>query len=278
MTSSFRHAFHGGCFLVAFALVVLRTSILPLGGTNGAAYAETITFFAAASTTDAVTEAVKRYKELHGGDVRTVFAASSTLATQIALGAPADLFLSANQHWMEYLSSKSVIEPDSSVTLLNNRLVLVAGASNPALTAGPPEVLGKSLPLDRILGDSRLAIGDPAHVPAGIYAKAALESLGLWSGYKDRLAFSGNVRNVLLLVQRGEAAAGIVYETDAGIVPELRVVGIFPADSHPPIVYPLAIVADRTSKDVEAFYRFLLDAEAREIFTHYGFTAAARKG
>ncbi|TQV79353.1 molybdate ABC transporter substrate-binding protein [Denitrobaculum tricleocarpae] len=233
---------------------------------------ESVTLFAAASTTNALAEIVELYKDQSDTRVRTVFAASSTLSKQIVNGAPADLFLSANERWMEHLIDKAAVDPKSKRALFGNRLVLVVGPNNEAESGGQHQKLSPSLPLGEILGTSRLAIGDPAHVPAGIYAKAAMQSLDLWDDYSDKLAFSGNVRTALALVERGEAAAGIVYETDALILPKLGIVGTFPPGSHPPIIYPLAIVTDRHSKAVEDFYGFLAGPEAAKIFARHGFS------
>lgn len=262
----FRRRICAFCSVLAFMITVVAYS-----QSHAKAAPESVTLFAAASTTNALTEIVELYKTQSETRIRTVFAASSTLAKQIANGAPADLFLSANQLWVEHLIKKAVIDPDSTRDLLGNRLVMVVGPQNEA-AENLPQRLEPSLPLDRILGKSRLAIGDPAHVPAGIYAKTAMQSLGLWDSYQDKLAFSGNVRTTLALVERGEAAAGIVYETDALILPELKIAGIFPANSHPSIVYPLAMVEQRRSRAVEDFYGFLFGPEASQVFLRHGFS------
>lgn len=229
-----------------------------------------VTLFAAASATDAVNEVAEAYAEKTGGSIRPVVAASSTLARQIAQGAPADLFLSANVKWMDYLADERVIQPDSEVPLLSNRLVLIAPADSTLRLRLTPE-----LDLARLLGDGRLAVGDTNHVPAGLYAKQALEALGLWDQVKDKLAQASNVRAALALVDRGEAAAGIVYETDAAISPRVRIVDSFPAAVTPKIVYPLAIVAGHDSPAVRAVYDFLQSAEATAIFSKHGFTRPA---
>ncbi len=255
------------CSAMAFMIVA---TLNPQG--HAKASTDSVTFFAAASATNALTEIVELYKTQSETRVRTVFAASSTLAKQIANGAPADLFLSANQLWMEHLIVKEAVDRDSARNLLGNRLVMIVGPENPAVDR-LPSFLEPSLPLEEILGASRLAIGDPAHVPAGIYARAALQSLGLWDASLKNLAFSGNVRTTLALVERGEAAAGIVYETDALILPELKIAGIFPPNSHPSIVYPLAMVNPERSKAVEDFFGFLFSPEASQVFLRHGFSA-----
>ena len=247
---------------------------------QSAAQAETsgksVTIFAAASTTNAVSEILELYSQQTGNKARAVFAASSTLARQIANGAPADLFLSANQRWMDYLLEKAAVDAKSAAPLLSNRLVLVVSASNPIASEALPDVVGAETPLQKLLGSSRLSIGDPAHVPAGIYAKAALKSEGLWEDVASKLAFSGNVRAALALVERGEAAAGIVYETDARVVPGIRRAGVFPESSHPQIVYSLAVTAEGQRAAAESFYSFLRSPQSREVFTRHGFSEPAQ--
>jgi molybdate transport system substrate-binding protein len=226
-----------------------------------------VTVFAAASTTDAVQAVLSAFRKAHpGADVRASFAASSTLAKQIARGAPADLYLSANVGWMDYLEDRGAIDPASRVDLLGNRLVLVASPMSP--------VSGDLAKLPQTLGDRRLAIGDPAHVPAGIYAKQALQSLGLWTQIRDRAAFAADVRAALALVGRGEAAAGIVYASDARISDQVTTRATLPADSHPPIRYPLARVDGADGARVQALYDFFRASQARAIFQQHGFTLA----
>lgn len=235
--------------------------------------AEDVMIFAAASTAEAVNAVAARYAAMVQGDrdnghsVRPVFAASSTLAKQIAQGAPAHLFLSASQGWMDYLERRAVIEPDSRVDLLGNRLVLVTPVDSTLSLAIAPH-----FPLARGLDGGWLAIGDPAHVPAGIYAKAALETLGVWPEVAGRTARTANVRAALVLVERGEAAAGIVYQSDLELSSRVRPAGMFPSTTHPPIIYPLARIAGPSSPAVERFYRFLLGPDARTIFNAHGFS------
>jgi len=228
-----------------------------------------VTLFAAASTTDAVNEIAEAYAAATGGSIRPVMASSSTLARQIAQGAPADLFLSANVSWMDHLAGQQAIVAESRVALLSNRLVLVAPADSPLRLRLSPD-----LDLGALLGDGRLAVGDPAHVPAGIYARQALEALGLWAQVEGKLAQAANVRAALALVDRGEAAAGIVYETDAAISPRVRIVDAFPADATPQITYPLAIVAGHDTDAVRRAYDFLKGEQAAAIFRKHGFTRA----
>ena len=255
-----RRAMRGG--LLAALLLILA----------GPVQAGQVTVFAAASTTDAVQAVLTAFRKAHPRtDVRASFAASSTLAKQIARGAPADLYISANVAWMDYLADRGAIDPASRVDLLGNRLVLVASPMSP--------VSGDLAKLPEALGERRLAIGDPAHVPAGIYAKQALQALGLWEKVADRAAFAADVRAALALVGRGEAAAGIVYATDARISDRVKRVATLPADSHPPIHYPLARVDGADRPEVRRLYDFLRSNEAQAIFRDHGFmvpTPAAR--
>ncbi|MBK1667188.1 molybdate ABC transporter substrate-binding protein [Rhodovibrio sodomensis] len=230
-----------------------------------------VTVFAAASTTDAVQAVLSAFRETHPGiPVRASFAASSTLAKQIARGAPAHLYLSANAGWMDYLERRGAIDPDSRIDLLSNRLVLVAPTA--------AKVSAKLPALPEALGDRRLAIGDPAHVPAGIYAKQALQSLGLWGRLRDRLAYAANVRAALALVARREAAAGIVYATDARISDDVQTVTTLPANSHDPIDYPLARVAGADGPGARALYAFFRSDRAQAIFRDHGFALAQPAG
>lgn len=224
---------------------------------------EPVTVFAAASTITALEEAAERYAADGHPAPRLVFASSGILARQIDNGAPADLFLSANRRWMEWLARRGMIE-GRSVDLLKNRLVLIQPYDAPG-----------SLKLDssltqRLTGH-RLALGDPDHVPAGIYAKAALESMGLWMDIEDRVVRLPNVRAALLLVERGEAMAGIVYATDAAISAHVRIADTVPAGSHPPIVYPAAVVSGNGRGRGQAFLDFLQTRRALAVFERHGF-------
>ncbi len=251
--------------MIAFAAALL-TAILSMSSAPRAS--ETVTLFAAASTVEAVAAVARAYEAGGGGKVRTVFAASSTLARQIAQGAPADLYLSANAAWMDELEGRGAIESGTRIDLLGNALVLIAPRRYPLEIAIAP-----GFPLAAALGERRLAMGDPAHVPAGIYAKAALIKLGVWPEVSARVAYLGDVRGTLAMVDRGEVAAGIVYASDVRGAARVRIAGAFPADSHPAIVYPLAVIAGRGNTAVMAFYDFLRGAEARSLFAAQGFTA-----
>jgi molybdate transport system substrate-binding protein len=225
-----------------------------------------ILVFAAASTTGAVDEITEIFASRGLGEVRAAFAGSSALARQIAAGAPADIYISASPEWMDYLAGEHAIESESRVDLVTNGLVLIAPADSRLHLRIEP-----GFPLAEGLDGGRLAIGDPDHVPAGIYARAALTVLRVWSALADHLALTPDVRAVLALVERGEAVAGIVYATDATISSRVRVVDTFPADSHPPISYPAAIVAGRGRPEVRSFFAFLTSAEAAAVFARYGF-------
>ncbi|MFK8256573.1 molybdate ABC transporter substrate-binding protein [Erwinia sp. AnSW2-5] len=229
--------------------------------------AENITVFAAASLTNALQDIASEYEK--GTDVKIVssFASSSTLARQIEQGAPADLFISADQQWMDYASEKKTIDNGSRVTLLGNDLVLVA----PTASKPQPVNISKTTDWKSLLKGQRLAVGDPDHVPAGIYAKEALQNLGVWEQLSPAMARSNSVRAALALVERDETPYGIVYGSDAIASKKVTVVGIFPKESHKPVEYPLAIVTDHNNARVKAFYDYLKGPEAALVFKKYGF-------
>ena len=223
--------------------------------------------FAAASlknVLDAINDAWRRETGKHA---TIAYAASSTLAKQIENGAPADLFISADRDWMNYLDTRKLINPESRSDLLGNSLVLIAPASGTVKLSIVPD-----FGLAAALGDGRLAMADPAAVPAGRYGKAALEHLGVWSSVEKRIAAAENVRAALLLVARGETPLGIVYRTDAAAEPAVKIVGIFPPDTHPPIVYPIALTATSTNPDAPILLAYLRGAAARGQFEKAGFT------
>lgn len=226
-----------------------------------------VTVFAAASLTDAVTRIGETYTAKTGIRVRLSFASSSTLARQIEAGAGAEIFLSANALWMDYLKSRSLLAGDRRRAVISNALVLIASTQFHPSKPLTPTI--EALSLDGFKG--WLAIGDPAHVPAGLYARQALEHLGQWEALQSRMALSDSVRSALALVGRGEAALGVVYRTDASISKQVRVVAEFPAASHDPIVYPFAITAGHDRPDVRNLFDYLTGPEAIEIFERYGF-------
>jgi molybdate transport system substrate-binding protein len=231
-----------------------------------------ITVFAAASLKNALDDVAAAWKDRSGKDATVAYAASSALARQIEEGAPADVFVSADVPWMEYLAERDLVKNDTIIELLANRLVLVA----PADSAATIEI-GPGFDLAGALGDGRLAMGQVDSVPAGRYGKEALTSLGVWESVAGHVAQAENVRAALALVARGEAPLGIVYETDARAEKAVRVVGVFPEDSHAPIVYPAAIVAASTSDDAAAFMDFLGTPEAAALLEKQGFTVLARR-
>ena len=246
--------------VVAFLLALLVAGPL--------AAADKITVFAAASLTDALNAIDAAYTAKSGTVVSVSFASSSTLARQIEAGAPAQVFLSADTKWMDYLDKKGLIEPGARHDVLGNKLALIA----PFDSSIGMLSIDRTLDWPRYLGaDGHLAVGDPDHVPAGIYAKEALTSLGVWPMLQSRLARADDVRGALALVERGEAPLGIVYVTDARVSPKVKIAGVFPESSHSPIVYPFAIVKGGASPAVQAYFRFLNGAEARTVFNRYGF-------
>lgn len=230
--------------------------------------AEKITVFAAASLTDVMLRIYQSYTPRTGDELLLSFAASSTLARQIDAGAPADIYISANRKWMDWLAARERIASASRHDLLGNALVLVA----PAESALAPFELTAETDLTALLGEKDyLALGDPDHVPAGIYGKQALVSLGQWQRLEKRLARADNVRAALALVEHGEAALGIVYRTDAAISKSIKVLAQFPVDSHLPITYPIAIVSGREKPEAVEFLAWLSGDEAGAIFRDYGF-------
>jgi molybdate transport system substrate-binding protein len=243
-------------------LLVLCLLLSPL-----VARAQELTVFAAASLTDAMQDVSTQWAQAGHPPLRLSFGASSTLARQIEQGAPANLFASADEIWMDYLVGKKLIAADTRKDLLGNDLVLVVPANHPqhvTIRAGF-DLLGMLGP------NGRLATGDPAHVPVGIYAEQALKKLGLWNAITPRLAPTDDVRSALLLVERGEAPAGIVYATDAAVSKAVMVAGTFPADSHDPVAYPFAVTKSGDTPEARALMTFLSGPQAREIFAKRGF-------
>ena len=226
-----------------------------------------VVVFAAVSLKNALDEVNAAWVSQGGKPATVSYAASSALAKQIEAGAPADLFVSADLDWMNDLAGKGLIQPETRVTLLGNRLVLVAPKDSAAAVD-----LAPGLNLAPALGGGRLAMANVDAVPAGKYGRAALEKLGAWEGVKDRVAQAETVRAALLLVSRGEAPLGIVYQTDAAADPGVRVVGVFPESSHPPILYPAAVLKASSHPEAPAILAFLRSATARTAFERQGFT------
>ena len=231
------------------------------------ARAQTLTVFAAASLTDAMKDISTMWIKAGHEAPRMSFDSSSTLARQIEQGAPVNVFASADEKWMDYLAKANLIVPDTRRDLLGNDLVLIVPASHPVHVDITP-----GFDLSALLGsDGRLATGDPAHVPAGIYAAQALRKLGLWDKVSTHLAAAPDVRSALLLVERGEAPAGIVYSTDATISKAVAVAGVFPETSHDPITYPFAVTKAGDTTEARAFLAFLSAPAAREVWVRRGF-------
>lgn len=232
-----------------------------------ASAAEKVNVFAAASLKNALDQVSAAWKADTGKETTDTFAASSALARQIESGAPADIFISADLDWMKYLSERKLIAEASQVQLLGNTLVLVTPAdSKAAVTIAP------GFDLAGLLNGGKLAMGDVKAVPAGKYGKAALETLGVWATVEGSIAQAENVRAALKLVATGEARAGVVYGSDALEEKAVRVLGTFPADSHPPIIYPAAITAASRNADATEFLAFLRSPAAQDIFKAHGFT------
>ena len=251
--------------LVSAFLAVAVTAWTPV---TGAVAAETgPTVFAAASMKTALDEVLAAWKAKDGKTATASYAASSALAKQIEQGAPADLFVSADIPWMDWLDQRGLIDPSTRTDLLGNELVLVTATATEETFPLAPDT-----PLAAKVGDGRIATGDIASVPVGKYAEASLKKLGLWESVRDKIAGTENVRAALALVARGEARYGIVYATDAKSEPKVRVVATFPADSHPPIVYPVAIVKGAAHPEATALLAFLKGREAATIFAAQGFT------
>jgi len=247
---------------LAFTTIALAASLF---GQPAARADDATLVIAAASLKNALDAAVEDYSKSTGKTVTVSYAASSVLAKQIEEGAPADIFFSADLDWMGALQEKQLIATESRVTLLGNELVLVAPTdSQISLTIAPGFSLAEAL------GEGKLAMALTASVPAGKYGKAALEKLGVWDRVSANVAEAENVRAALALVARGEAALGIVYATDANAEPGVKIIGAFPADSHPPILYPVALTKS-AKPDARAFLDYLTSAKAKPIFEAQGF-------
>ncbi|TCV98039.1 molybdate ABC transporter substrate-binding protein [Biostraticola tofi] len=252
-------------YLVAWSVGLCLTAGLNV---QAAAAADKVTVFAAASLTNALQDIAKQYQQDHQVEIVSSFASSSTLARQIEQGAPANLFISADQQWMDYVQDKKHIVEETRYTLLGNNLVLVA----PNNSQQNHVDINPQTPWTSLLQGQKLAVGDPDHVPAGIYAKEALEQLGAWDTLSPVMARANSVRAALALVERQEAPLGIVYGSDVVATQGVKVIGTFPTDSHKTIEYPMALVKDNNSAAAQAFYDYLKTPAAAGVFKHYGFT------
>ena len=243
------------------ALFVLAGAALPSAAQDSA-----ITVFAAASMKNALDDIDAAYTAKTGVKVTVSYGPSSGLAKQIEQGAPADVFISADTDWMDYAVAKKTINEPTRVNLLGNSIVLIAPKDSKVENVN----IGPGFDLSKLAGDGKIATGDVKSVPVGKYAKAALEKLGSWQAAEPKFAMADNVRAALLLVARNEAALGIVYSTDAKVEPGVKIVGTFPADSHPAIIYPVA--ATTTAKPAATGYlAFLRSTAAKNILEKYGF-------
>jgi molybdate transport system substrate-binding protein len=247
---------------------ILSAFLLLFGAIHSPATAQdkTLTVFAAASMKNALDDINAAYTAKTGVKTTVSYAASSALAKQIEQGAPADVFISADTDWMDYAIGKKNINEPSRVNLLGNSIVLIAPKDSKVDNVN----IGPGLDIAKLAGDGKIATGDVKSVPVGKYAKTALEKLGSWQAAEPKFAMAVDVRAALTLVARGEAALGIVYSTDAKVEPGVKVVGTFPADSHPAIVYPVA--ATTTAKpEASDYLAFLRSTAAKTILEKYGF-------
>lgn len=249
-----------------FKTSIVFLASLVLTSVSMTAYAK-VTVFAASSMTNALEKAKAEFLKIHPNEeVILSFASSSKLARQIENGAEANIFISANQKWMDYLEEKNVILKDSRINLVANKLVMIAPETSKVSRVNlvDPSWVG-------LLGDSYLAVGDPDAVPAGKYAKDALTYLKEWNLVKDKLARGQNVRVALAYVEREESPLGIVYSTDAKMSKKVKVVATFPQDSHPEILYPASLVRGQDNAESRAFLVYLHSQEGKRIFANYGF-------
>lgn len=249
-------------------LVALSIVVAALGGVTPARAADRITVFAAASLRNALDDANAAFGKATGLSVTASYAASSALVKQIEQGAPADILISADLEWMDYAAAQRLIKPNTRVNMLGNRLVLIAAKDSKlgAIDIAP------GFDIAKLAGGGRIAVANVQAVPAGRYAKQALQSLGAWSAAEPRLAMAENVRAALAYVARGETAIGIVYATDAKAEPGVKVIGVFPESSHPPVTYPMAATASSTNAGVARYLEFLRSNAAQAIFERYGFS------
>ena len=258
--------------MFARLLAILSLFAVMAGALQPAIAQDSITVFAAASLKNALDDANGAFSKATGAKVVASYEASSALAKQIEQGAPADIFISADLRWMNYAAEHMLIKSESRVNLLGNRLVLIAPKDSKLDTV----TIAKGFDIAKLAGDGRIAVADVKAVPAGLYAKAALESLGAWPAAEPKLAMAENVRATLAFVARGETPIGIVYETDARIEPKVKTVGVFPDSSYPPVTYPVAATTAAKNPAVARYLDFLRTPAAKEIFERYGFSFLIR--
>jgi molybdate transport system substrate-binding protein len=259
----FRHLSKNGR-LIGLAVVSFAAA---LGADTMPAQAVDVSGLAAMTLQNVIDEAASVYEHQTGTTVSFSYGSSAALVGQIDNGAPADIFISADSNWMDVAEDKTLIRAGTRVNLASSRLVLIAPRDKATPTAITP-----NFPIRQMLGDGRLVMCDPMMMPAGRYGRAALETLGVWKAVQDRIANADNVRAALAFVSRGEAPLGIVFDTDAAIDSGVKIVGVFPPETHPPIVYPAAIIASSEHAEAASFLVFLASAKGRAIFAKYGYS------
>lgn len=247
--------------------VAVFVSLAAQGVTLIQARAEDVAGLAAMTLQNVIDDAATAYEKQTGTIVTFSYGSSAALVAQIDNGAPVDIFISADSDWMDVAENKMLIRAGTRVNLASSRLVLIAPRDKAVPTAIAP-----GFPIRDMLGDGRLVMCDPMMMPAGRYGREALESLSLWQSVQDRIANADNVRAALAFVSRGEAPLGIVFDTDAALDSGVKIVGVFPPESHPPILYPAAIIASSEHAEAESFLGFLASAEGRAIFAKYGYS------
>lgn len=261
---------------MAARLIVILSLFLALAAPRAAAAQnadkDTLTVVAAASLKNALDDTNAAFTKASGVKVTASYAASSALAKQIEQGAPADVFISADLKWMDYLAERKLVKADTRLNLLGNRLVLIA----PKDSKLDHVAIGPGFDIATLAGDGRIAVADVKAVPAGLYVKAALQKLGAWKAAAPKLAMAENVRATLAFVARGEAPVGIVYETDAKIEPAVKIVGAFPDGAYPPVTYPVAVTAESKKAAAQRYVAFLRSSAAKAIFEKYGFSFLVR--
>lgn len=251
--------------VLALLVMVMAVLAAPIAIAAGQKKAPLV--LAAASLQESLNAAADAWSAKGHPRPQISFAGSSALARQIEAGAPADLYVSADESWMDEIEGKKLLKPGTRVSFLRNTLVLIA----PRSSSTTKLAIRAGMPLAQTLDSGRLAVADPNGVPAGIYAKQALIKLGVWNSVQTKLAPAENVRAALALVSRGAAPLGVVYGTDAKADPGVKVLGVFPPSSHDPISYPVALLASSQNPEAEGFRRFLISSEGRAVFLRFGF-------
>jgi molybdate transport system substrate-binding protein len=252
------------------ALAIVSTVIAP--ASSRAQSGDPVVVYAAASLKNVLDDAMARWRSRSGQPVVASYSHAPALAKQIEQGAPADIFISADTDWMDYVDKLNLIDRKTRVDLVGNGLVLIAASDDPVRLQ-----LAPGADLAGATGDGRIAVCTIASCPGGKYAKAALEGLGIWDAVKPKLIDQETIRVALAAVARGEARFAIVYSTDAAIEPKVRVVDRFPPGSHPPVVFPAAIVAGSKHPGAAAFFEFLRSPEGSAVFEKYGFVVPKRQ-